>query len=327
MANMLLVFLRIIQGVLGAHVRLQDRILCFVRGGMGMIIEKNEIPTGANVPTSRKEASSSGGSQAIEFVSSDKQIGQGDVLYWKDAKNPFEIAGIIVTGDCDIANTKHWGKLSVVPVISIDCYLEYLLFPKMIADREEQMVNEFYSAVKHVTAKGKDGPSKDTMDSMLGADKITDALSNNEKIVFLHSAIRHSRRIQQAQENKELLKKIVALLKTKGNEKDAIDYLRNTVQSHLKNSPGDVLMLPKIDGLPFKPAIIWLRIIREISESDIALKSSEEKKGLAVRLWRLQPTLRHKMTQKLAQVFSDIGLPDDYEAEVASEIKNFVVLI
>lgn len=77
--------------------------------------------------------------EVVEFVASDEPIGQGDILYWQDSKENFEHAGIIVTADCDLTWRKHWGKISVVPIISLECCLEELLAPKMLSSRKKKI--------------------------------------------------------------------------------------------------------------------------------------------------------------------------------------------
>ncbi|KWF22509.1 hypothetical protein WL84_18600 [Burkholderia cenocepacia] len=64
--------------------------------------------------------------------------------------------------------------------------------------------------------------------------------------------------------------------------------------------------------------------MREVFDTDIATKTSEAAPNLARRIGRLVPVLRYRLTQMLAQVFSDIGLPDEYEATVKDERGKFV---
>ena len=84
------------------------------------------------------------------------------------------------------------------------------------------------------------------------------------------------------------------------------------------------MVLPQLPGLAPELHVAFLRAMREVRDQDIATKTSEVEPNRAKRIGRLVPVLRYRLTQMLAQVFSDIGLPDDYEEALKKERVKFV---
>src|SRR5690606_15659812 len=105
--------------------------------------------------------------------------------------------------------------------------------------------------------------------------------------------------------------------------KDALQVLGHSpgsieerVTNGLMNPPGDVLIVPAPSVLGFDFGVAWLRAFREVREQDIASRLTDWAPGRAIRVARLGPVYEYRLTQRLAQVFSDIGLRDDYEGEL-----------
>jgi hypothetical protein len=73
---------------------------------------------------------------------------------------------------------------------------------------------------------------------------------------------------------------------------------------------GDLLVLPDTKELGIKGCIAWVRHIWQVPISDVAIKTSEIPKCSGERIARLASPYRYRLTQLMAQVFSDIGLPD-----------------
>ena len=62
--------------------------------------------------------------------------------------------------------------------------------------------------------------------------------------------------------------------------------------------------------------MVCLRLIRELPASAIAIDPVRERNDReveAVRISRLGTPFRYRLTQQLAAVFSDIGLPSEFE--------------
>ncbi|MDP3897797.1 MAG: hypothetical protein Q8Q62_14085 [Mesorhizobium sp.] len=75
-------------------------------------------------------------------------------------------------------------------------------------------------------------------------------------------------------------------------------------------SRGDLMILPDASELGVSGRIAWVRHIWQVSVSDIALKTSDVSYRKGERIARLDSPYRYRLTQLMAQVFADIGLPD-----------------
>src|SRR5262249_52739088 len=93
-------------------------------------------------------------------------------------------------------------------------------------------------------------------------------------------------------------------------------FVAERISSTLTSPPGDILFVPTPTSVGFNYGAAWLRAIREVRLEDVAVKLSELRPGGAMRVARLGPIFRYKLTQQLGQVFSDIGLPKDYESDL-----------
>jgi hypothetical protein len=77
---------------------------------------------------------------------------------------------------------------------------------------------------------------------------------------------------------------------------------------------GDVVVLPSAAELGVPGEIAWVRHIWQESIGQIAMKTSDVKHCRGERVARLDSPYRYRLTQVMAQVFSDIGLPDSSRA-------------
>ncbi len=267
-------------------------------------------------------------SEVVKFVASNEPIEQGDILFWKDSQRPFERAGIIVTADCDLAWRKHWGKISVVPIIPLEDCLEELLAPRILSTHQKKLEESFHKKVTSLLTKNEgNSPSSEALENLLRIEELPVYFNSDKDLKFLHSCLRQIQGVNKFCSHKELLRRVEAFFNQGTKEDKMEDQLRKKIQQRFTKLPGDLLLLPSIEGLPFQPAIVWLRIIREVDEKNIALRYSEEKKDVAVRIGRLQPVFKYRITQMLAHVFSDIGLPSTYEEKIKNEIKEFILKI
>ncbi|WP_162932084.1 hypothetical protein [Solimonas sp. K1W22B-7] len=241
---------------------------------------------------------------------------QGDILHWPKAANCFEAAGVVVTADCDLARGKHWGKVSVVPLISMQNCVEELMAPKLL----ERCTDKLFEKLKKQLRKkfGGEEISKDILEIHLSSEKIPDEWRDDAEIDTLAKLVRQARRHESTIPPLECLAMAYKQLEAKPNS-----VLLNKIQTALQQPPGDVLVLPLISLLPFEARVAWLRVLREVEDIQVALKASEYTDGMAQRVARLGPIWRYKLTQKLAQVFSDIGLPDEDEATVKTDIVSY----
>lgn len=256
----------------------------------------------------------------IEAIPSDVPLQQGDVLRWPTATAFLEMAGVVVTADCDLARGKHWGRLSVVPIFALGSYVEELLAPKILNKYEQRLVQHLARSVGRLLAvAGGERPSTEAIELLISNEDLPPALSEDDSVRTLHSVIRQGRGWHKYQTNVSCLDAALRILNSQ-----ATNQLQDTIRSNVASLPGDVMQIPRSEHLPFDFPVAWLRVLREVRDEAIALRMSEAEPGRAIRVGRLSPVVRYRLTQMLAQVFSDIGLPEHFERRVRDEAAAYI---
>lgn len=259
------------------------------------------------------------GYECLEQLESDSTLSQGDVIVWDEAQDFQSKAAVVVTADCDLAKGKHWGRITVVPLVPVENYLEEVYLPKQLALLEEDLATLFAKEVHQVLDATADPPSGDALESLVSLDVLPLVLGNSDRAKQAHALLRHARGLTKSMTSAQALDEALRL-RSPGVK--ALSASR--IGTFLEKPPGDCMVLPQIPGLDPGLHIAFLRAMREVRDRDIATKTSEVAPNHARRIGRLVPVLRYRLTQMLAQVFSDIGLPDDYEAMLKQERGKFV---
>lgn len=256
----------------------------------------------------------------VEAIASDAPLRQGDVLRWPSATEFLEMAGVVVTADCDLVRGKHWGRVSVVPVFALGSYVEELLAPRLLSKNEQRLVQLLSKSVaRRLALAGAERPSTEAIELLISNGDLSSPLVDDESIRLLHRLIRQARGWQKHEANLSCLHGALRILNPL-----ATDQLREAIRNNLSSLPGDVMQIPRSDQLPFDPPVAWLRVLREVRDDSIALRMSEAGSAGAIRVGRLSPVVRYRLTQMLAQVFSDIGLPEQLEMRVKDETAAYV---
>jgi len=94
-----------------------------------------------------------------------------------------------------------------------------------------------------------------------------------------------------------------------GHEELAAEFQKN-----VSSLPGDVFFLSGIEGHEVHGMFAMLRFISQCGLEDVAVNRDEVEFGeaKAKRIGRLQAPYLYSLTQNLARVFSDVGLPREY---------------
>lgn len=259
------------------------------------------------------------GYECLEQLEIDSTLSQGDVIVWDETQDFQSKAAVVVTADCDLAKSKHWGRITVVPLVPVGYYLEEVYLPKQLALLEEELATLFAKEVHQALDVSTSPPSGDALESLVSLDVLPPALSISERGKQAHALLRHARGLTKSITSAQALDEALRL-RSPGVK--ALSASR--IRTFLEKPPGDCMVLPQLPGLVPGLHIAFLRALREVRDGDIATKTSEVAPNRAKRIGRLVPVLRYRLTQMLAQVFSDIGLPDDYEATLKQERVKFV---
>lgn len=261
----------------------------------------------------------SAGYECLEQLESDSTLSQGDVIVWEEPQDFQSKAAVVVTADCDLARGKHWGRITVVPLVQIEHYLEDVYLPKQLALTEERLVVVFTKAVQQAVNGGTEPPSKDALESLVSLEVLPSPLDASNQAKHAHTLLRHARGLTKSMTYADALDQALCLC-SPGVK--ALSHAK--IGTFLNSPPGDCMVMPQLPGLSPGLHVAFLRAMREVRDADIATKTSEVAPNRARRIGRLVPVLRYRLTQMLAQVFSDIGLPDSYEARLRDETAKFV---
>lgn len=226
-------------------------------------------------------------------VSPCASLTQGDLIGFEEEEDPLRRYGIVVTADCDLEKGKHAKLVTLIPVVSVKTLLENYLFLED-CEKKRDMIEQF--AFKQFEVEKS--PEIEAMRAML-RDKliVCDLTASDPKVIAAKVTLDELSCISVV-EYKDLMAAI------KNNVKKAKD-LGSQIGSR-----GDVLNLPCTKALGIAGNIAWVRHIWQVPLSSIALRTSEAISKPGEKIARLDSPFRYRLTQIMAQVFSDIGLPD-----------------
>ncbi|MEV4764509.1 hypothetical protein AB0J89_17990 [Micromonospora chokoriensis] len=255
-------------------------------------------------------------------------ISQGDIFIFHDDSvdgGIWQKAGVIVTADCDIANDKHAGILSYVPILPLHDYLAWRVLPKIAEDRRKRSLQQMMEMVGRLEndsgiPKGLSASAVEVLATVDGGlddfdrhlrgmtPKDRDALSVTiDEIAICDRVRRSSTYVEQF----AALASVLAPTKKKSTE----ELLLSDIRSRLKTLPGDVFFIGSLAQGHVDGYMAYLRLIRETNLRQISTSYyNKDGRGIvADRVSRLRAPYIYRLTQQMADVFASIGLPEEYE--------------
>jgi len=228
-----------------------------------------------------------------KFVAPDATLKQGDLIRFENKTDPIRKAGVVVTADCDLELKKHAKLVTLIPVVPVKVILENYLLPEDCEKKRAQI--ESYAFKEFKIEKD---PELETRKANL-REKIKDSPStkNNPARIAALFTIDNIGYISIA-EYKLLMDTI------NGGIKKASELSKQI------SNRGDTLLLPTPEKLGVNGEVAWIRNIWQEQLSSIAIRTSEVSTKQGERVARLDSPFRYRLTQLMAQVFSDIGLPN-----------------
>lgn len=273
-------------------------------------------------------------SEFFKKIDDADEIRQGDIIRRTDARTGSVIAlGMVITADCDIAQEKAGGRYNWVEILPMKAYIEgpwaEEQLRRLAKKRSKQVLEHLGGHIRRnlpelsrITHESlvewlRTKTPEEVLKSITGAiPDPGDKLLRDLKIFSLVTAA------SVEQGAFERLKSAWELAGLPQEEQ------RNQIGNALKDGGGfqDYFVLPElpnIDGVGFVAVVRSMGTIMShelfLTERDarIAGQSSEFH-----RLGRLSDVVRFSITQKLAFLFSRIGLPKTYESacEAACEL-------
>jgi hypothetical protein len=230
----------------------------------------------------------------FERVEPGDRIHQGDLIRFEDAE-PLRKYGIVVTADCDLEHRKHGQLITLVPLVSLRVVLEhYLLFE--VLDRQRDKLTDLL---------GEELGFQGSLDDPIAVADLRIRLKERElgeqNLGGLSAQVLLNDLDQIEVADFRRLMKAIGV-----STANLHDRVGNQVRSK-----GDLVLLPhpqfiREDHLDFA----WVRPIWQVPVRNVTLKTSESGQGFGERIARLDSPYRYRVTQVMAHVFTDIGVPD-----------------
>lgn len=262
-------------------------------------------------------------------ITDDSPIRQGDVIQWLNAEeDPWRALGVIVTADCDIAHEKHRGILSYVPLLAVIDYLGLMWLPNRLDRICKPYRESIISIVRRNQADNLPSFTKPISESEVlrwiatdRPDEIANTLQiphGKDRDQFNQNAndFLRARNVLEAGSSEAMLEVLLNLrMKQVRKPENAVASTRIEVRDHLRSLPGDAFFIGSLGNHHQRGYIAYLRVLREVQEAEIAIKQPDLSKPTvrAKRISRLKSPYVYQMTKQLADVFSAIGLPVEYE--------------
>lgn len=228
-----------------------------------------------------------------DAVAPDAKLRQGDLIVFEGAENPLRNVGIIVTADCDLEQRKHARLVTLVPVVDARTILERYLLLEDCERKRDQIESYLFNAYSIDVRQER----ATRLTLLRQACTPSDLDGKHWRKVAADFVLGVSDSIA--------VESYVKLMRDIGCGPKGKNALRDQIRSR-----GDLLMLPSAKKLGVAGHIAWLRHIWQVGLDDIALRTSEVGARPGERLGRLDSPFRYRLTQLMAQVFSDIGLPN-----------------
>lgn len=233
----------------------------------------------------------------------DARLQQGDLIAFQ-SDDRLRRFGLVVTADCDLAQRKHARLVTLVPVVELVDIVECYLLPELCERNREQItasVAKAFGISAHPTLPEEIEELRTQVEAM----------SSNPAFKSVCLAAK-------------VLMQDVERLRAEDYRKIAetaglkLGNLEQRLEQQVR-SKGDILILPPLKNIGIPADIAWVRHVWQVPLKDIVFRTSEVSTNNGQRVARLDSPFRYRLTQLMAQVFSDIGLPDvsrDFPAEL-----------
>lgn len=228
-----------------------------------------------------------------DVVLPDARIRQGDLIKFDGAVDTLRKLAIVVTADCDLEQKKHARTLTLVPVVPATTIIEnYLLLDD--CEKKKNLIEDFVFKGFSINLD-----QDSIVQHALLREKMKATVSDpSSPLTVAAEFILHDT-------NRLAFSAYIDLMREMNIKAKKIDSFKDQMRKR-----GDLLVLPEADALGIKGHVAWVRQLWQTSASDIALRTSEVAMRSGERIARLDSPFRYRLTQLIAQVFSDIGLPD-----------------
>lgn len=269
-------------------------------------------------------------------VLDDGEIQQGDVFAWENpAGQPYGRYGVIITADCDLALRKHRGVLSYLPILDMGEYTLKMWAPKTFSAPLETALNTLVIRINKQRAKLKPEIGEFSNEALFswidrsGISAVIETIGITDRglIKQFEDMMEHLRKLQilvdGASADMELLKSCYMREYLKSSS-DFHGALIKDVKKDISGLPGDIFFLSHIEKSEASGYFVLLRYVSQCTTETVGRSMIDMRNGAqARRIARIRAPYLYALTQQLGRVFSDIGLPDEYNTRMQASPNIF----
>jgi hypothetical protein len=284
--------------------------------------------------------------EVIELDSAFEAPRQGDVLRWeKTDRSPWTEHAIVVTADCDLEFNKNRNSISYVPLVRFDTYVGCFWGPDYVAKKAEKIFEGATAAIRRAhKAKGLSGDlnyhvvrdwivrdSAGAIVEMLSHESLSPAERRTLEVVIDKAkralGCEHDLMNYDTDGDTYVRRIIVRandlLPESRG---DPAKSVLEALQGHCRSLPGDVFFVSTVPGDGDGGYFALLRHIGQCDINDVSLDPVRRAGPVLPlrRIARLTSPYVYALTQQLAKVFADIGLPKEYVGGLTSCIDKYL---
>lgn len=251
------------------------------------------------------------------------ELQQGDVVKFSKYDDLWNQYGIIITADCDIDKGKHKNVFSFCPFIDLDHYLFKFFLSNLIStERVIVLIKKEIDKSLKINIDVKNIPNWLAAQGVDGALKDLSLPNKNLKLISLLNLLN---KVYTENISIDLYLEYANIVLAKSDKEKEEKSIKDCFKNHICSLPGDLFYFNYLQCNDKIGYIVNLRRIGMLDKTQICTNVSnyEKEKHLVMRIARMSSPFRYSLTQKVAQMFSDIGLPNEYE----EDRKNAVELL
>ena len=257
-------------------------------------------------------------------VGDDETFAQGDIVRRIAGEGRPGEFGLVLTADCDFAQRKNSNRLSYIEVVTIGRYLDDYWAPDQLAKHLQKQVAP---AAQQIAASMRRSGSDLSLDETQLVDWLKRrTVEQVEAAVGVAFDAKLSRTLEGVRCATDDIAEPTALgrwVRLRRLLGDSVQQVRGTISAAFAGSGfPDYFVLPELPGSEEYGHVAVLRSMRTVPASEVHVSEIEarisDRPHELHRVGRLPDGIRFAFAQKIAFLFSRIGLPEHYEAACSS---------
>lgn len=269
----------------------------------------------------------SSGVTEFEEVQTGDPLRQGDVVV-ETAESAAAEGYIVVTADCDLTHNKFGGRLTALPLVSLEHYLRDFWLERELLSHKDQLASQLQEEMRRLIRMSPHDYPEPSPERLLdwpltaSAEELAKTLGLDVKDLADLSELVSTLGLIEKSDKLSLRAKwrtfaeVMYRNNIKTRERARATLVKRVSKELPRQLPGDVLYLHRPLGATRTGFIALARFPVEIDPNAIACTSADVVYGEAThrRVGRLGSPYRYRLTQLFAEIYSAIGLPREYEA-------------